>query len=158
MGWLKPRSMPSDRAPTSSASRTWLRSASVSMEDSLDVVAVRVEHERPVVVRVVDLAQARGAVVAAARGERGRVECVHRLAALGPERHVRATVRPPVALSDPEERELSPEAAHLRDRLHDAADPERLERLLVEGLARVVIVHVESNVIEPWLHEHGLSR
>jgi D-alanyl-D-alanine carboxypeptidase (penicillin-binding protein 5/6) len=46
--------------------------------DDLDVVPIRVEHERAVVPRMVDRALARPAVVLVARRERGRVECAHR--------------------------------------------------------------------------------
>src|SRR4051794_34834812 len=46
--------------------------------DDLDVVPVRVEHERAVVARVVDRALARRAVVLVARRERSGVERAHR--------------------------------------------------------------------------------
>src|SRR5207302_4391002 len=52
-------------------------SALVVVHD-LDVVAVRVEHERAVVARVVHRALARRAMVLVARGERGGVERAHR--------------------------------------------------------------------------------
>jgi hypothetical protein len=45
--------------------------------DDLDVVTIRIEHERPVVARVVDGALAGHAVVPVARGERGSVEGPH---------------------------------------------------------------------------------
>ena len=48
--------------------------AALVVADDLDVVAVRVEHERAVVARVVDRALARRAVVLVARRERGGVE------------------------------------------------------------------------------------
>ena len=51
------------------------------MADRFDVVAVRVEHEGGVVIRVVPRAQARRAVVAATGGEGGGVEGVHLRAA-----------------------------------------------------------------------------
>src|SRR3954447_8271218 len=46
--------------------------------DDLDVVPVRVEHERAVVARVIDRALARRAVVLVARRQRGGVERAHR--------------------------------------------------------------------------------
>ena len=52
------------------------------MADRLDVVAVRVEHEAGVVMRVVDEPDARRAVVRAAGGQRGAMECIHALAAV----------------------------------------------------------------------------
>ena len=82
-----------------------------AVADRLDVVAVRVEDERAVVVRVVDLANAGPAVVAAAGRERGCMEGVHRLAILGRERHVHAAVRAAVPPPDPEEREVVAEPA-----------------------------------------------
>src|SRR5215210_1068138 len=125
MGCPKPRSMPSESADTSSASRTWVRSASRAMEDGLDVVAVRIQHEGPVVARVVELADAGRAVVGAAGGERRRVERVDRLAVLDPERNVHAAVGPATALRDPEEGEVVAEAADVGSRLHQDTDPER---------------------------------
>ena len=56
--------------------------------DRLDVVAVGVEHVGAVVVRVVDLAHARPAVVGGARRERRGVERVDRLTARDGERDV----------------------------------------------------------------------
>ena len=49
------------------------------MTNRLDVVPVRIEHERAVVLRVIDLAQAGAAVVGRARGEGGCVERVDEL-------------------------------------------------------------------------------
>ena len=49
-----------------------------AVEDRLDVVAVRVEHERRVVARVVARPRARGAVVGAPGRERGGVEGIDR--------------------------------------------------------------------------------
>jgi len=53
--------------------------------DGLDVVAVGIEHERAVVVGVVDLARAGAAVVLAAGGGRRLVEGVDGGAVLDPE-------------------------------------------------------------------------
>ena len=58
------------------------------MVDGLDVVAVGVEDERPVVAGVVGGALAGGAVVRVARVDRGPVEGVDRLVGVGAERDV----------------------------------------------------------------------
>ena len=46
------------------------------MADSLDVVAVGIEHESAVVIRVIMRANAGRTVIAAARGYRGLMECI----------------------------------------------------------------------------------
>lgn len=69
------------------------------MADDLNVVPVRDEHEGAVVVRVVDLADARPSVVFPACLERGRVEGVYGFAILGRERHMYAAVRIAIALT-----------------------------------------------------------
>src|SRR3954465_5268139 len=56
--------------------------------DDLDVVPVRVKHERAVVARVIDRALTRRAVVLVARGERGGVERAHRGVLPGRQREV----------------------------------------------------------------------
>src|SRR4051794_34394671 len=53
-------------------------SSALVVVDDLDVVPVRVEHERAVVARVIDRALARSAVVLVAGSERGGVERAHR--------------------------------------------------------------------------------
>src|SRR3954470_10268943 len=63
-----------------------------SVEDGLDVVAVGIEHEGPVVPRMV-VALARAAVVAPAGGQRRAVEGPHLLAAGRLEREVDARHR-----------------------------------------------------------------
>src|SRR4051812_36014593 len=108
--------MPSESAATSSARRTCVRSG-LAMTDGLDVVAVRVEHERPVIGRVVDLADARRAFVAPAGRQGGRVEGVQGRPVLDPEGHMCAAVRPPAPLADPEEREVASEPAEIWNRL-----------------------------------------
>ena len=76
--------------------------ASFLVADNLDVVAVRIEDVGAVVVRVIDLPNARLAVVDAACLEPGGVERVNRRAVLGGEGDVQAA-RPSVgALPDPE--------------------------------------------------------
>ena len=128
------------------------------MADGLDVVAVRVEDEGAVVVRVVDLADTRSAVVGPAGGERGGVEGVNQVASIHAERHVDARLRAAVSLRDPEEGKVVPKPADLGDRLHDHAQPERLERALVEGPAGLVVGDVQSDVVESHAHDpsyHG---
>ena len=53
--------------------------------DGFDVVAVGIEHEGAVIVRVIHLAEARAAIVLAAGGDRRLVEGVDLRAALGAE-------------------------------------------------------------------------
>jgi hypothetical protein len=112
----------------------------------LDVVAVGVEHERTVVARVVDLAHARRAVVAAARGHRGVVERADVAAALGAERDVDlvggfADADPEVGLA----RNAEPgELFHL----HDQGVSEGRERLGVERHTRVEVCDQNTDVIE----------
>ena len=47
------------------------------MTNRLDIVAIRIEHERAVVVGVIVRANARRAIVLAAAGQRGHIERVH---------------------------------------------------------------------------------
>ena len=62
----------------------------VLAENRLDVVAIRIEHEGAIVVRMVVRPQARRAVVLAAGRERGAMEGVDRGAVLGGEAEVQA--------------------------------------------------------------------
>src|ERR1700694_2479558 len=92
----------------------------------LDVVAVGVEDEGAVVVRVVDLTHTRPTVVARARLECGGVERVDGPAAAGGERNLDAALRRAPPRADPEERLLPfAEAPHARRRLHQKLQPER---------------------------------
>src|SRR5919107_1008685 len=138
---------------------TWARPiiSGRRVTDGLDVVAVGVEHERAVVVRVVDLTHARLAVVGAARRQGGRVEGVDGLAVLDPEGHVDAALRSAVALADPEEGEVVAEAAHGRYRLHHQLHREGGAGLLVERLAGFVVAHIQADVVEPR-HRYLLGR
>src|SRR3954449_11028620 len=73
-------------------------SSALVVIDDLDVVPVRVEHERAVVARVIDRALARRAVVLVARRERGGVERAHGGVLARGEREVHVLrQRPPVA-------------------------------------------------------------
>lgn len=56
--------------------------------DGLDIVSIRIEHERPVVLTGVLRSHARSAVVPASRGKRGCMERVDLLAPVRGERHV----------------------------------------------------------------------
>jgi len=78
------------------------------------------------------------------------VKSVHLLPGLRRESHVHAGLRGAAAIADPEEGLAVPatESADPRDRLHEDRQPERGERLLVEGLAAVVVGDVEAEVIE----------
>src|SRR5918994_5458051 len=78
LAWASVRECPLlERSVRYGARRFAWRSSPVVVDD-LDVVPVRVEHERAVVARVVDRALARRAVVLVARRERGGVERAHR--------------------------------------------------------------------------------
>ena len=122
-----------------------------AVADGLDVVAVRVEHERAVVVRVVDLPDAGLAVVAppAASAASWKASTVSRSSAAN------ATCTP---LSGPRSRcaiqkngKSSPNPPPL-DRLHHQPHPQGRERPVVEGLARLVVVHIQSDVIKSGCH------
>src|SRR5579859_538063 len=118
------------------------------MADRLDVVAVGVEDERPVVRRMVRPQSGRP-VVGAARGERRGVERVDGFVVRGRKRDVRPRpVR--LALDDPE---LGLSGRTERNRLvlvelHRDRPAERRQRLLVERAARRVVLHVEPDVVE----------
>src|SRR5688500_9033975 len=78
LAWASVRECPLlERSVRYGARRFAWRSSPVVIDD-LDVVPVRVYHERAVVARVVDRALARLAVVLVARRERGGVERAHR--------------------------------------------------------------------------------
>ena len=55
---------------------------------SFDVVPIRADNERPVIVRVIHLADSRRAIVLTARGQGCSVKSTHLLAILGNERNV----------------------------------------------------------------------
>ena len=101
------------------------------MGDGLDVVALRVEDERAVVVRVVLRADAGAAVVVAAGRERRRMECVHRRAVRRGEGDVQRRRRGPVG--DPEVRLAVLAEADAPLAVHDHRVAERGERGDVEG-------------------------
>src|SRR5262252_5962481 len=115
------------------------------MADGLDVVAIRVEHEGAVVVRMVVPPQAGRAIVLSACRERGAIEGVDRGAVLGNERDVNLALRP-LAGGEPEirlaiiaETDIARAAALLGRDLHGDPIAKRGKGLEVERLgARVV--------------------
>src|SRR5947209_6235046 len=122
-------------------------SSSHAMTYRLDVVAVGIENVRTVVVVVVP-AHAGCAVVNAAGSETRGMECVDGPAVVARERDVHAgSAR--FALLDEEDRVARPECGHavLGPLLHHA-HAKRRERLLVERAARLIVLHVETDVVE----------
>jgi hypothetical protein len=75
------------------------------------------------------------------------VEGVDRFAIVDGKRHVNAAVRSTVAPADPEDGPIRAESTHLRNRFHQEPETERRERLLVEGLAALVVAHVQPDVV-----------
>ena len=73
------------------------------MAHRLDIVAVGIEHEGAVIVRVIVRPQSRRAVILAAGRERGAMEGVDRGAALGGDRDMQDALEPAFA-ADPEVR------------------------------------------------------
>ena len=70
----------------------------------------------------------------------------NRRAVRGCECHVHAALRAAPASSDPEERKVLAEPAHLGHRLHHHPHPQRREGALVERLAHLVVAHVQADV------------
>src|SRR5512136_1295078 len=73
------------------------------MADSLDIVAVSIEHEGAVIIGVIFGPKAWRPIVGAARLKRGMIEGIDRGPALSGEGHMQGPARL-AALSDPEER------------------------------------------------------
>ena len=121
--------------------------------DRLDVVAIGVEHERSVVVGVVDLAHPRPPLSVAAGRERGGVEGIDHLPVLGGERDVHPRLRAPGracrSRRTGSRRRNRPSPAPAPS----AASPRAERALLVEGLALLVVDYVQSYVVDP----HGAS-
>src|SRR5690242_14524496 len=129
------------------------------MAASFDLVAVRIVRECAVVVRVVVRPEARRAIVLGARLDRGLVERIDRLAALGDKGDVRAAllVRLLVQLcrlADPEARLVRFAVAVRDDALAgnvdgvDAAVAERLQRGVIECLRLLQVRNADRNVID----------
>src|SRR5687768_6346081 len=112
----------------------------------LDVVAVGIEHEGAVVGRVVVRPQTGSAVVAAAGGDRRLVECVHGGPIGAGEGNVQRARQ--ASIRDPELRlPVTPEADS-PGAGHQGAQPERRQRLLVEGLARLEVRDPDVDVVD----------
>src|SRR6478736_1687498 len=125
------------------------------MADGFDIVAVRIEHERPVVMRVIVRPQSGLAVVAASGRQRGSVERVDIGPGLRRERDVETAADDTLTVADPEirlavlaEARLRRAAGLLGRQLHDDSDAERLERGLVEPLAVRKVGHGETDMVE----------
>src|SRR5437764_5254056 len=120
--------------------------------DSLDVVAVRIEHISAVVVGVVDGANAWCAIVDSASDECRGVERIDLTAAVSGQ----GDVQPPpyrCALRLYPEPGFSGRAKprRLAGRLHDQCQPQRREGVFVEGLAAVIVADGKSDVVEHHL-------
>jgi hypothetical protein len=121
--------------------------------DGFDVVAVGIEDVAAVIVVVVP-ADPRRSVVGPTRLERGRVEGVDELAALGAERDVQPSTR---GLSVRLEEERRPSSVVLAEsgrrsrELHQEAVAERRERLFVELLAALVVGDADADMVD---HSH----
>src|SRR5690606_36781006 len=125
------------------------------MADRLDVVAVGLEDEGGIVVRVVVGPQARAAVVLADGRKRGGVQGVDLGAGFRLETDVQAAAV--VAVADPEERLGVVEAgdsAAVVVVLHHHAQAERGQRGFVEGTRARVVGAGESEMVDA---AHGVS-
>lgn len=117
-------------------------------------MAVGVEHESAVVVRVIMQAQAGRAVVFAAGGERGLVEGVYQRAVFGAERDVdarrlrRALMQPEIRLRRDTHSEHHRPARELDRNLHQHFVTERSQRRLVETPTQYRVTDVQSRVID----------
>src|SRR5690606_8505746 len=140
-----PRARRAARTPQAIALR-----ASAAVIHGLDVVAVGVEHERAVVPLVIVRPEPGRAVVTPPGGERCLVERIDLFAIARDDRHVnfldflraaRVRAEPELRLAFPSEASNVPVVAEERD-------PERRERLLVEGLGAAVITHLNAHVID----------
>src|SRR5919201_361539 len=117
------------------------------MANRLDVVAVRVVRIGPVVILVVLRTEAWCAIVAAAGPESRSEESVDGRAIGADERDVRRSRRP--AADDPEIRlALHTEAGDALAGLHQQLIAERLQRRGVKSFARLVVRHVDGDVID----------
>ena len=125
--------------------------------DRLDVVSVGVEDEGAVIVGVIVGPEAGRAVVPSSRGERGAVKRLDLGARFCGEGDMRPAFRP-LPRPDPEEGPVRAEtgvrlgAGLGRRDLHDEAEPERLQRGLIE---RFRAVHVGDR--EPDMVEHPFA-
>jgi hypothetical protein len=115
--------------------------------DRLDVVAVRIKDEGPIVARVVLGPESGTTVVASARRDSHLVEGLHGRAVLGGEGDVEGVTW--LALTNPEVRfALAPEPRGSVAGLHDQLVAERGEGLLVEALAPLEVRDGDPYVIQ----------
>src|SRR5262245_33179452 len=138
------RGSPRSRAPASG----W------RVAHRLDVVAVGIEHEGAVIVRVIVRSQPRRAVVLAARRERRTIEGVDGGAVLGGESDVQAAFEH-AAAADPEirlarvaEARVGVAAGFLWRHLHHHAIAERRQRTLVECFGAGEVGYAEADMVE----------
>src|SRR5437899_5921573 len=122
--------------------------------DDLDVVPVRVEHERAVVARVVDRALAGRAVVLVARRERGGVERAHRGVLAGGEREVDVLRERPLV---PDEREAVVRAGqlHAAGLVVRQAEPGVRGNRRVEAPGGLRVAYAEPQVVDAAVR-HGV--
>src|SRR5829696_7001992 len=110
------------------------------MADRFDVVAVRIEDEGPVVVRMILGPESGTTVVAPARRDGRLMEGLHCRMVISGEGDVDGV--PWLALDDPEVRlARPPESCDSVARLHDQLVAERGEGFLVEALAPLEVRH-----------------
>src|SRR2546427_7742285 len=115
--------------------------------NGFDIVSVGVENERAVIIRMVVRAQARSAVVLAARGDRRTIERIDVRPRVGAKRDMnRRNIG--LALADPEIRlRRHAEACELFP-FHQHSVSERRERGTIERLAPGDIRYADSGVID----------
>src|SRR5580704_1126152 len=101
------RSTPAAHRPATAAHAGTIGALHGRVADGFDVVPVRIEDERAVVVWVVKRARARGSVVLRTCRDPGGIEGVHRRTVFGGERNVRGRRARPVG-GGPEVRSLPP--------------------------------------------------
>src|SRR5215211_392007 len=124
------------------------------MADGLDIVAVEIDHVRAVVVQVVARPRPWRAVVGPARGERRRVEGVHRR----PVRCCKGEVeRCAWAAGLDEEIDAARRSPTDCALDLDFLDPEGRERLPVKMLARLEVADRKREVVDEDLSGHGRS-
>lgn len=119
------------------------------MADHLNVVAIRTNDKRRIVVGVVPGPETGRSVVSATRSERSAVEGVDLRATLGLEGHVKVP-RPLLRLEPNAEGSVVARSVQFDAQwpLRSNNNPERRQRLQKEGLARPVVGDSEHNVIK----------
>src|SRR6185437_16351471 len=125
------------------------------MAHRLDVVAIGIEHEGAVVVRMILWTQTRRAIVAGAGGECRAIKGVDGTAVIGGDRNVQRRLEPAFA-ADPEiglallaESGSGASAVSMvRPYLHDQRVAERRQRLFVERLGTRVVGNGKADMID----------